>query len=152
MKRDERLNLIAQFVTKEEIKTQSDLVDRLLASGIQITQATVSRDIKTLDLIKVPASTGGQCYSLPNSSPAATSPAQSSPHKQSLVADAILDVRVLDKMVSIQTQPGTAALVKKDLRAKYDLELFSVLADDDSLLAVFDTTLSAKRAYEALTD
>ncbi len=55
MKREDRLNFIAQFIRENEIKTQEELVNTLLTHGIDVTQATVSRDIKSLALIKVPA-------------------------------------------------------------------------------------------------
>ncbi|MCG6979594.1 transcriptional regulator, partial [Lactococcus lactis] len=46
MKREDRLNFIAQFIRENEIKTQEELVNTLLTHGIDVTQATVSRDIK----------------------------------------------------------------------------------------------------------
>ncbi|MFG7388417.1 hypothetical protein ACGO3R_09750 [Lactococcus lactis] len=65
MKREDRLNFIAQFIRENEIKTQEELVNTLLTHGIDVTQATVSRDIKSLALIKVPAESGGYRYDLP---------------------------------------------------------------------------------------
>ena len=42
MKREDRLNFIAQFIRENEIKTQEELVNTLLTHGIDVTQATVS--------------------------------------------------------------------------------------------------------------
>lgn len=59
MKREERLNFIAQFIKENEVKTQEELVSKLQQHDVDVTQATVSRDIKSLALIKVPAASGG---------------------------------------------------------------------------------------------
>lgn len=58
MKREARLNFIAELISKEEVKTQDELVNILLQHHIDVTQATVSRDIKTLALVKIPAESG----------------------------------------------------------------------------------------------
>lgn len=57
---------ILNIIKNEDISTQEELVERLHESGIDVTQATVSRDIKRLGLIKVPDGKGGYKYSLPN--------------------------------------------------------------------------------------
>ncbi|MGV3244008.1 transcriptional regulator AhrC/ArgR [Staphylococcus sp. 11261D007BR] len=57
---------IREIISNEQIETQDDLVRRLNDYDMNVTQATVSRDIKELQLIKVPASSGQYIYSLPN--------------------------------------------------------------------------------------
>ena len=57
---------IREIISNEQIETQDELVKRLNEYDLNVTQATVSRDIKELQLIKVPAPTGQYVYSLPN--------------------------------------------------------------------------------------
>ena len=57
---------IREIISNEQIETQDELVKRLNEYDLNVTQATVSRDIKKLQLIKVPAPTGQYVYSLPN--------------------------------------------------------------------------------------
>ena len=57
-----RLDKILEIIRNNEIETQAELAERLRNSGYNVTQATVSRDIKELGLIKTPASKGGQKY------------------------------------------------------------------------------------------
>jgi len=56
--------MIKQLIMNEEIVTQDELRDRLTDKGVRATQATISRDIKELNLIKAPSSKGGTKYTL----------------------------------------------------------------------------------------
>ena len=55
-----RLDKILEIIRNNEIETQAELAERLRNSGYKVTQATVSRDIKDLGLIKTPASKGAR--------------------------------------------------------------------------------------------
>ena len=63
--RSKRHLMIMELIKNHDISTQEELVDRLLENGIEVTQATISRDIKKLGLVKVPDGYGGYKYSLP---------------------------------------------------------------------------------------
>lgn len=65
MNKGHRHIIIRELVTSNEIETQEELVQLLLDRDIQVTQATVSRDIKELHLVKVPTQNGIYKYSLP---------------------------------------------------------------------------------------
>ncbi|WP_271396572.1 transcriptional regulator AhrC/ArgR [Salinicoccus roseus] len=56
---------IREIITKSKVETQEDLVERLNEYNFNVTQATVSRDIKELQLIKVPTPSGAYIYSMP---------------------------------------------------------------------------------------
>ncbi len=58
----DRRSKILQIISNNVIQTQEELADRLNAEGYCVTQATVSRDIKQLNLIKIPAGDGRQKY------------------------------------------------------------------------------------------
>ena len=64
MKKRERLELIKKIVLENEIETQKELVKLLKNEGLQATQATISRDINEVGIIKVPASNGRYIYGL----------------------------------------------------------------------------------------
>lgn len=65
MKKTSRHLKIKELITSIDIETQDELVSLLMKNGFNVTQATVSRDIKELQLIKVPTINGGYKYSLP---------------------------------------------------------------------------------------
>lgn len=52
MKRDKRLEIIKEIVTNNKISTQEELQSLLLERGVEVTQATLSRDIRKLNIIK----------------------------------------------------------------------------------------------------
>ena len=56
MRKKERQRLIKQLLTSNNIQRQEDFVSLLDKQGIKVTQATVSRDIKDMQLVKVPFS------------------------------------------------------------------------------------------------
>lgn len=60
-----RQEKIIELITEFEIDTQEALVEKLAENGFHVTQATISRDIKDLKLVKTPSSTGRSVYSLP---------------------------------------------------------------------------------------
>lgn len=57
-----RQDRIVELISRHEIETQEELADRLCEDGYQVTQATVSRDIRELKLSKVPVGKGRQKY------------------------------------------------------------------------------------------
>ena len=58
----ERQNKILELIKNNDIETQSELLEKLNAAGFTATQATVSRDIKEMRLIKIPSSKGEYKY------------------------------------------------------------------------------------------
>lgn len=70
--KEERLAHIKLVVSQNEIETQEDLQTWLEQDGISVTQATISRDIKELGLVKIVSSTGRYKYAVPVQSPQPT--------------------------------------------------------------------------------
>ena len=62
--RSDRRTKILEIIRNNIIQTQEELVERLINEGYQVTQATVSRDIKQLNLIKIPVGDGRQRYAV----------------------------------------------------------------------------------------
>ena len=64
LSKDQRQKRIQEIIARENVATQSELVERLQAEGVQVTQATVSRDINELRLVRLPMGKGKHRYSL----------------------------------------------------------------------------------------
>ena len=64
LSKDQRQKRIQEIIARENVATQGELVERLHAEGIQVTQATVSRDINELRLVRLPMGKGRHRYSL----------------------------------------------------------------------------------------
>ena len=63
--KNSRHNKILQIIAEHNIETQDDLISKLCDSGFDVTQATVSRDIKQLQLVKIATDDGKYKYALP---------------------------------------------------------------------------------------
>lgn len=139
MNKRERLALIKDFVSRYEIDTQEAIVEHLKAAGVVATQATVSRDIKEIGIIKVPHGTT-YIYGFANQAGGL--------RKKS---DKLVKlVTVLNDMISVEAVPGSTAFLKKQLRQQFTEELFSVVADDDTLLLVIKNPINIPRMMETI--
>lgn len=131
MRKRERHQLLRNLVQEEVIQRQEDFVRILKERNIEVTQATISRDIKELQLIKVPEESGGYRYNLPpelNYNIAKK--------MERLMKDAFISVDAQNEMVLIKTIPGNAfALGSLIETANYD-EVFGCVAGDDSVLVI----------------
>ncbi|EGV08544.1 arginine repressor, DNA-binding domain protein [Streptococcus constellatus subsp. pharyngis SK1060 = CCUG 46377] len=88
-----------------EVGTQEAIVEYLKQSGITATQATISRDIKELGIVKIPQKNNTYIYELPKS--ASTS--------LKLADNNILDFELLRNMINLRLVPGSTAFVKRQI-------------------------------------
>ncbi len=65
MRKQDRQRIIKKMIQDNAIYRQEDFVSLLSAKGVEVTQATISRDVKEMRLIKVPTPDGSYRYSLP---------------------------------------------------------------------------------------
>lgn len=124
MNKKERLYLIKDLVVRYPIDTQEEIVEHLREHGINATQATVSRDIKELGIVKVPAEGKGYIYGLPRST---SGKAQSKN---------VLSTASMDKMLHLNLVPGSTAVLKRQILERFKEQIFSIITDDDSILII----------------
>ncbi len=133
-----RRNLIRDMVTRQEIFTQTQLVKCLDQEGINSTQASVSRDIAALGLIKI----GGR-YAL------SVTAVASGLSKR--VAMRIHDVRTAgENLVILHTSPGEANLVAIGLDAARWPFVSGTIAGDDTVFVACDGRSALKNTLAAL--
>lgn len=120
---------IKEIIDNNKIETQEDLASALRHQGIDVTQATVSRDIKELMLVKVPDTNGHYHYAYPKD------------HGMVLrleriertFHDSIISVRHSDSMVVVRTLPGTAPSVAFAVDYMKWPEILGTIAGDDTV-------------------
>ncbi|MEH7352851.1 arginine repressor [Neobacillus drentensis] len=103
MKKEMRLQTISKLISEHEIKTQEELGQWLDSSGLQVTQATISRDIRELKLIKVPSKDGSLKYSFQIDQDHLISE-----KLRNKLKDALVGMEVINYFVIIKTLPGHA--------------------------------------------
>ena len=133
-----RLDKIRKFVTDYQIGTQEEIVEHLKEAGISATQATVSRDIKELGIVKIPLKNNTYIYELP----------KSVVKSLKLAENNIVHSERLGQMINLQIIPGNTLFVKSQLLEVFAEKLFSCIADDNSILMVLRTEEEAKEVFE----
>jgi transcriptional regulator of arginine metabolism len=130
-----RRTQILDLLRTEEVETQEDLRRKLARRGIHVTQATVSRDIEELGLIKT--RTG---YSLPD---AARPMLSVQPTLAIVLKEFLTDARQAANLVVLKTRPGNAHSVAVALDADPWQEVVGTVAGDDT---IFIATPSSREA------
>ena len=138
MNKKERLEKIRRFVTDYQIGTQEEIVEHLKEAGISATQATVSRDIKELGIVKIPLKDNTYIYELP----------KSIVRSLQLAENNIIDCERMGNMINLQIIPGNTVFVKSQLTDAFSDQIFSCIADDNSILMVFRSEETAKEIFE----
>lgn len=123
---------ILSLIKNEDIGTQQELAARLHESGIEVTQATISRDIKKLGLIKVPNGQGGYKYSFPNE----TSRVDARSWLQKMIRDFVLDMDYSENLILMKTVNGTAGGLGLAIDNSAFDGIMGTVAGDDTLLLV----------------
>lgn len=131
----ERHAKIKELLETGNIETQEDLANALKAEGIKVTQATVSRDIKELMLIKVPSVDGHYRYALPS----VTNPNVPPERITRVFKDSVTNILSSLCMVVLHTHPGTASAVAYAVDYMQWPEVLGTIAGDDTVfIAVAD--------------
>ena len=99
-----RQAMIIAIIKEQVIGTQEDLGETLKNKGVLVTQATLSRDIKELGLIKVPTAEGYYRYSLPQD----RIPGDQARRAQRMLEDAVISIDAAENIIVIKTMNGTA--------------------------------------------
>ena len=138
MNKKERLEKIRRFVTDYQIGTQEEIVEHLREAGISATQATVSRDIKELGIVKIPLNDNTYIYELP----------KSIVRSLQLAENNIVHAERMGYMINLQVIPGNTIFVKSQLMTVFSDQIFSCIADDNSILMVLRSEETAKDIFE----
>ncbi|KOO43973.1 transcriptional regulator AhrC/ArgR [Priestia koreensis] len=149
MNKGQRHIKIREIITTNDIETQDELVDILKNQGFNVTQATVSRDIKELHLVKVPLMDGRYKYSLPADQ--RFNPLQKL--KRALM-DAFVKIDSAGHMLVMKTLPGNGNAVGVLLDHLDWEEILGTICGDDTCLIICrtpeDTKVIADRLVEML--
>ena len=124
-----RQNLILELIGRHEIETQEELARLLAEAGFNVTQATVSRDIKQLNLRKVPSSSGRQCY-------AATATGQSfgGDRLVGILSAGFVSMEAASNILVIKTVSGMAMAVAAAIDALSIPRMVGCIAGDDTIM------------------
>ena len=126
-----RQAVIREIVEKQSIQTQEELADALRAHGMVVTQATVSRDIKEMHLLKVLSEDGTYRY--------ATMDRENQTTNDRLIrmlSDSVLDMAGANNLIVIHTLPGSAHVAAEAIDSLKWPEVLGTIAGDNTILMI----------------
>lgn len=145
MKKQVRQNYIIEIIEQVETETQEELASELKARGIDVTQATLSRDMRELDLVKVAGT-----YKKHKYAKASSADAHTDKKMLNLFINCVIGVECAQNIVVVKTLSGngnTAGIVidKMDLE-----EIVGSVAGDDTVIIVTKSGDAAERVAHKL--
>ena len=123
-----RQEKILEIIENEEIETQEELANRLRERGYKVTQATVSRDIKELRLIKISGRRNTYCYARPGRHEAITND-----RMIRLLTDSTVDIDFAGQMVVVKTLSGSANVAAEAIDNMNWKEVLGTIAGDNTI-------------------
>ncbi len=136
-----RQQRIVEMVTGHEVRSQTELAELLAEHGLQVTQATLSRDLVELDAVKVRSASGPLVYAVPGEggdrSPAAPRETAAAAQRLSrLCAELLVSAEASANLVVLRTPPGAAQFLASAFD-KADLpDVLGTIAGDDTVLVI----------------
>jgi len=123
---------VQEIITKETIHTQEDLAEKLRLAGFEVTQATVSRDIKEMGLIKVPGAGDDYRYAAPTEA----HPNNLQDRLKRVLRETMVSINDTESLIVIRTIPGNAHALAAGMDNSNWEELIGTIAGDDTILLV----------------
>ena len=142
----DRQNVIMEIITKQDIETQNQLLEALAARGVKSTQATLSRDIRDMRLIKELGPNGNYRYVQ------AAKPEQddSSERLRKILKESLVSFDLAQNLLVIKTLPGLAPAACSAIDGMHIENLVGTLAGDDTAFLAMRDNESALRFYHQI--
>ena len=140
-----RQNEIMSLIADNEIETQEELLDRLRASGFKVTQATISRDIRELGLVKVAGSAGRYKYSRPH-----REENRLSTKFRTLLTETLTKVDRAGNIAVVKTYSGMAQGAAAAIDSMERDDVVGSVAGDDTIIIVMRSADAAQSLADDL--
>ena len=135
----QRQEKILALISERDVETQEQLLEELAQAGFSVTQATVSRDIKQLHIIKALGRNGTYCYRASEKPMEHTFSAK----LNVIFNQCVTNVDCAQNILVIKTMPGLASAACSALDKMHLSEVIGTLAGDDTALVILRDTASA---------
>ena len=142
----DRQAMILEIIAQENIETQEQLLTRLQARGLRCTQATISRDIKQLHLVKEPAGQGVYKYAVSGNRTTLNVAAK----LRTIFRECIVSIDYAQNIVVVKTMAGLANAAAAALDGMNVPYMVGTLAGDDTAFLLMRDTESARTFCEEI--
>ncbi len=148
----DRIAVIRDIIQSQSISSQDELLTQLLEKGFKVTQATLSRDLKQMQIAKIATREGGYMYVMPDV--AASAKNKVSPHFiPSKTVAGVVSIECSQVLIVVRTKPtkpGYASSIAYDIDMCALPEVMGTLAGDDTILVIPRSGFTTHQVAEAL--
>ena len=147
MSKSQRQYLLAKILEEQAVSSQAKLVELLKSEGIDVTQATLSRDLEELGAVKVRVPVGDSVYAIPDNPTERVLPVD---YLRRVLGEWLVEVSVSNNIVVLKTPPGSAHVVASAVDRAGLLEIIGTVAGDDTVLLVAASDTTGEKVSETL--
>lgn len=144
--KNKRQEKIIEIISSKDIDTQEALLDELRKDGFDVTQATVSRDIRELQLIKVACEKGYKYAAMDGED------TKQSAKYTSIMQETVISVANANNMIVVKTYSGMAQAAAAAIDALLGNALLGCIAGDDTIFAVAHSGSDALAIVKQIKD
>lgn len=124
---------IRKIIRGENVHSQDELLSALKSKGFDLTQATLSRDLKVLQVAKIPHPVKGYVYTIPEKEQVMSSAEQI---RVNYLADGFKDLQFSGNLAVLRTIPGYASSIAAVIDQSNTWEILGTVAGDDTILII----------------
>ena len=146
-----RLEALRLIISSQQMGSQEELLNALQNEGFNLTQATLSRDLKQLKVAKAATMSGNYVYVLPNETMYKRVSAHSSV-REMMQVPGFISIQFSGNMGVIKTRPGYASAIAWNIDRSDLPEILGTIAGDDNIFIVIKEGVSHQRVTEALKE
>ena len=139
--KNSRQDKILEIVKTNSVETQEELLALLKAAGFDATQATISRDIKSLKLVKIADRGGNYKYAVGNER---ESEVATITRYRNVLVEVVKRISPAGNLVVVNTMEGTANAAAAAIDSMNCTEIIGTIAGDDTIFLAFSTPELAK--------
>lgn len=146
----QRQSRIIQIISENAIETQDQLIEKLAEHGMEVTQATISRDIRELKLIKVSTEDGGYRYAM-----TPKEDVSSASKYRTILLQSVIRAEAACNLVVVKTFPGMAQACAAAVDGVAWSEIVGTLAGDDTIVLIMrseDQAITFAKKFQNLGD
>ncbi|MBP8776929.1 MAG: arginine repressor [Bacteroidaceae bacterium] len=144
-----RLDAIKMIISSKEIGSQDELLGELREAGFELTQATLSRDLKQLKVAKAASMNGNYVYVLPNDT--MYKRAVDTSLREMMDTQGVKSLEFSGNLAVVKTRPGYASSIAYDIDAREVFEILGSVAGDDTIMLVLREGYSRSKVKQALS-
>ncbi|MBR1546439.1 MAG: arginine repressor [Prevotella sp.] len=149
--KNDRLEALRMIISSQELGSQEELLTALKNEGFQLTQATLSRDLKQLKVAKAASMRGNYVYVLPNETMyKRVSTPQSA--KEMMQVPGFVSINFSGNMGVIKTRPGYASSIAYNIDNNHIESILGTIAGDDTIFIVIKQGINKNVVIDALSE